>query len=115
MIMQITTDYLKEKIIEKNNPKLEESEFKELVNWAVETNDFFEEILKEHSPSICACLGPILSFSMCPCSLRCSTSKYRFEIAYYVMKNNIEIVDNTEKRRLENEEFAKKLHKMFAD
>lgn len=111
----MTKDELKEKICEQNNEPLDETTFSELVNWAVSISDFFEDILKPFKSGICGCVGPRDGYTMCPCRIGNMRSKYRYEIALHVLENNIEIIDNTEKRRLDNEEFSKKMCEMFGE
>lgn len=111
----ITIDTLRLKCIERNNPILDTKVFLELVNWSVKTNDFFEDVLKDYKPHICGCLGPQNGFSECPCSLSSLASKYKYEIAIYILANDIEIVDKSEERRLANEEFTRKMQEIFGE
>ena len=115
MSIDMTLDELKQKITELNNPVLDESTFLELVTWTVKTSDFFEDILKPFKSGVCGCVGPREGFTMCPCSIGNMSSKYRHEVALHVLENNIEIMDNTEKRRLENEEFSKQMREIFCE
>jgi hypothetical protein len=98
-----------------NNLAISSEELESLCYYFRKYYDNFDEIFLEPSLHICGCIGAIDGNPYCACSMIRNIFKYRFEIALYILENDLEMIDRSEEIAKEHLELQQKLREIFGN